>query len=125
MRDIHLGKLLWGLTVLLAAPLALSPFCGSLHWTARAAMTPQQAVKISIADFAFKPGDITIAAGQTITWTNNDGAPHGLEYEDGAQGTDLLLPGANFSRRFAQPGSYDYVCPIHPYMSGHVLVRAK
>ena len=61
--------------------------------------------KISIANFAFTPAEITIAPGETVTWTNDDGAPHGLEYQDGAKGTDLLLPGATFSRQFDRPGA--------------------
>jgi len=44
---------------------------------------------------------------------------------DGAKGTDLLLPGATFSRRFDRPGTYDYNCAVHPYMTGRVVVQAK
>ena len=80
--------------------------------------------KVSIANFAFTPGDITITPGVSVTWTNDDGAPHGLHYHDGEKGTDLLLPGANFSRRFDSPGTYDYNCSVHPYMTGRVVVRA-
>jgi plastocyanin len=36
----------------------------------------------------------------------------------------LLLPGATFARTFDRPGSYDYLCSVHPYMSGKVIVRA-
>ena len=78
---------------------------------------------VSIANFAFAPAALTIARGETVTWVNNDGAPHGLAYKDGAQGTDLLLPAASFGRTFDKPGSYDYVCSVHPYMSGRVVVR--
>ena len=42
----------------------------------------------------------------------------------GAPGTDLLLPGARFQRQFERPGTYDYKCAIHPYMTGRVVVRA-
>ena len=49
--------------------------------------------KVSIANFAFTPGEITIAPGETVTWTNDDGAPHGLEYNDGAKGVDPLAAG--------------------------------
>lgn len=79
--------------------------------------------KVSIANFAFAPAQITIAPGQTVTWTNDDGAPHGLAYKDGAKGADLLLPGASFSRTYDRPGTYDYVCAVHPYMSGKVVVQ--
>jgi plastocyanin len=81
--------------------------------------------KVSIANFAFTPGEITIAPGESVTWTNDDGAPHGLVYRDGAKGMDLLLPGASFNRQFDRPGTYDYTCAVHPYMTGRVVVRAK
>jgi YVTN family beta-propeller protein len=79
---------------------------------------------VSITNFAFAPGDITVAPGESVAWTNNDGAPHGLAYEDGAPGTEVLLPGASFRRTFERPGSYPYTCAVHPYMRGKVLVRA-
>ena len=79
--------------------------------------------KVAIADFAFAPETITIAAGESVTWINNDGAPHALEYRDGAKGSDLLLPGASVTRRFDRPGTYDYNCSVHPYMTGRVVVR--
>ena len=50
--------------------------------------------------------------------------PHGLAFQDGAPGTDLLLPGARFQCQFERPGTYDYKCAIHPYMTGRVVVRA-
>src|SRR6185503_2942 len=71
--------------------------------------------KVSIVNFTFTPGEITIAPGQSVTWTNDDGAPHGLEYKDGAKGVDPLLPGASFSRKFDRPGDYEYNCSVHPY----------
>ncbi len=79
---------------------------------------------VSIANFAFMPAELTVATGDTVTWSNDDGAPHGLAYKDGAQGTNLLLPGAKFARTFDRAGSYDYICTVHPYMSGKVIVRA-
>jgi plastocyanin len=90
-----------------------------------AASTEKVGAKVSIANFTFVPAEITIAPGESVTWTNDDGAPHGLEYADGAQGTNLLLPGASFSRQFDRPGTYDYNCSVHPYMTGRVVVRAQ
>jgi len=80
--------------------------------------------KVSIANFAFTPTDIAVAAGTTVTWSNDDGAPHGIAYNDGAKGTDLLLPGATFSRTYDKPGTFDYACAVHAYMTGKVTVRA-
>ena len=90
-----------------------------------AAASVEGDAKVSIVNFAFTPGEISIAPGESVTWSNDDGAPHGLAYHDGAKGTDLLLPGATFSRRFDRPGTYDYHCAVHPYMTGRVVVRAK
>jgi YVTN family beta-propeller protein len=90
-----------------------------------AASTTKGSAKVSIVNFTFTPAEITIAPGESVTWTNDDGAPHGLEYHDGEKGTDLLLPGASFSRQFDRPGTYDYNCSVHPYMTGRVLVRAQ
>jgi YVTN family beta-propeller protein len=78
---------------------------------------------ISIVNFAFAPATLAVAAGEAVTWINDDGAPHGLAYKDGAQGVNPLLPGASFSRTFDKPGTYDYTCSVHPYMSGRVVVR--
>ena len=81
--------------------------------------------RVSFANFAFAPAEIVIDAGQQVEWSNDDGAPHGLAFRDGAPGTDLLLPGARFARSFAQPGSFDYVCSVHPYMSARITVRPR
>lgn len=85
----------------------------------------KSATKVSIANFAFTPAETVIASGESVTWSNDDGAPHGLEYQDGGKGIDLLLPGASFSRSFDRPGTYDYHCSVHPYMTGRVVVRAQ
>ena len=79
--------------------------------------------QVVIDNFAFAPGDITVGAGQTVRWTNRDGAPHGLAFKDGAPGAELMLPGQGFSRRFDKPGVYDYVCSVHAYMTARVTVR--
>jgi len=79
--------------------------------------------KVSIANFAFEPAQITIAAGQRVTWTNDDGAPHGVRFANGLAGQDLMLPGQSFAQTFATPGVYEYVCSVHPYMTARVTVR--
>jgi YVTN family beta-propeller protein len=82
------------------------------------------AARVSIAHFAFAPGVLEVPVGTPVTWSNDDGAPHGIAYADKAAGTDVLLPGATFARTFDRPGTYDYVCAVHPYMQGKIVVRA-
>jgi len=79
--------------------------------------------RVSIDNFAFAPVQLAVASGQTVTWTNDDGAPHGIAFADHAQGMDLMMPGQAFSRRFTKPGVYDYVCAVHPYMTARVTVN--
>lgn len=81
--------------------------------------------KVSIANFAFIPPLITIDPGDTVTWSNDDGAPHQVGFKDGASGSDALLPGKTYSRTFDTPGSYDYFCTIHNYMTGRIVVRSR
>lgn len=81
--------------------------------------------RVSIAHFAFTPQEVTIATGESVTWSNDDGAPHGLSFSDGAEGTDPLLPGATFSRRYDRAGRYDYACAVHAYMTATVVVRPR
>jgi plastocyanin len=90
---------------------------------ARAADAAASGAKVSIDMFAFTPETITINAGDSVTWTNDDGSPHGVKYADGAAGNDYMLPGAAYTRRFDAPGTFDYACPIHPYMTARVVVR--
>ena len=92
---------------------------------AGAATAGSAGAKVSIANFAFAPQQVVIDAGQSVTWTNDDAAPHGLAYGDGVKGADLLLPGASFIRRFDSPGTFDYVCSVHPYMTARVVVRPR
>jgi plastocyanin len=124
IRNSKIRKHLWPLYalmgILLTGPFSLAVCAQIVH----AAVTAK-AAKVSIANFAFAPAEITIAPGESVTWTNDDGAPHGLEYHDGAKGTDLLLPGASFTRQFDRPGTDDYHCSVHPYMTGRVVVRAQ
>jgi amicyanin len=79
--------------------------------------------KVSIAGFAFAPQAITVKAGDTITWSNDDGAPHTVTFKDGSAGAASLLPGQTFSRKFEKPGTYDYFCSFHPFMTGSVVVQ--
>lgn len=83
------------------------------------------AASISIANFAFSPPEIHVLQGTRVSWTNDDSAPHGLAHADGSPGVDLMLPGALATRRYDAPGSFEYSCPVHPYMTGRVVVSAR
>ena len=76
---------------------------------------------VSIQGFAFAPSGLTVAAGDTVTWTNKDAASHTVTFNSGG-GSGTLVTGAMFSFVFTGPGTFAYHCAIHPSMTGSVTV---
>jgi plastocyanin len=58
-----------------------------------------------------------------VTWSNDDPAPHTVTAEDGDFDSDILDGGQSFSFTFDEPGTYTYLCNVHPDMKGTVKVR--
>jgi len=81
-----------------------------------------RSAKVEIADFAYDPDPVTIEAGGKVIWINRDSVPHTATAEDGSFDTGTLEEGKLASETFKQPGTYPYVCSIHPQMHGTVEV---
>lgn len=79
---------------------------------------------VSIVDFLFDPGPITVQAGDTVLWTNLGQAEEGHDVTGDGLDSGLLLPGAIYSHTFKTPGTFFYLCTIHPDMTGSVRVLA-
>ena len=74
-------------------------------------------------------GDITIAAGSTVTWVNNDSVGHtvtngenGVAAADAAF-DDALADGGTFEFVFDTPGVYQVTCRIHSTMNLTISVE--
>jgi plastocyanin len=82
-------------------------------------------VMIDVSDFAYQPQTITIQAGDTIQWNNNDGVDHTATSVSGAPTAfDVYLAaGAWGSQTFDTPGTYNYYCIPHPFMTGTIVVQ--
>ena len=78
---------------------------------------------ISISAFAFHPSTVSVPVGSTVTVTNND-APvtHSWTATGGAFNSGPLAPGVSYSFTFTQPGTYNFVCTFHSFMTGTVTV---
>jgi plastocyanin len=83
---------------------------------------PVSGPSVSIDNFAFVPVTVTVPVGATVTWTNTDGEPHTVVADDGSFHSPGMDTGGTFSYTFATAGSYDYICSIHPFMHGTVVV---
>lgn len=78
--------------------------------------------QVTIDGFAFAPPNLTVPAGTTVTWTNRDEEPHTVAASDGSFHSPGMGTGATFAHTFSAPGTFDYVCSIHPMMRGTVVV---
>jgi plastocyanin len=85
---------------------------------------------VSMKDIQFSPNDLTVKAGQTVTFTNDESVPHDVHKESGPGGDFASGPdggmqqGDTFKLKLDKPGTYKYVCHVHaPGMSGTITVK--
>ena len=78
---------------------------------------------VNIDNFAFAPATLTVTAGTTVTWKNEDDSPHRIGDKNGTFKSAALDTDDTFSHTFAAPGEYPYICTIHPYMAGKIIVK--
>ncbi len=96
--------------------------CGTPAITDEEEATPTS-TEPKISDFAFVPPTITVSAGTTVTWTNNDSVAHTVTTRSTLFDSGNLSRSDTFSYTFAQSGTFEYYCTIHPYMTGKVIVE--
>ena len=73
---------------------------------------------------AYQPANLTIRAGQSVTWKWVDtGNQHSVTADDGGFDSCLKRAGSTFTVTFGKPGTYGYRCSIHPQMIGRITVN--
>ncbi len=85
-----------------------------------------EAATVTAERSRFAPRDVTVAAGGEVTFRNLDAAAHTVTSAEGAAlafDSGDLAEGDEFVQRFDEPGSYPYLCVIHPTMKGTVVVE--
>ena len=84
---------------------------------------PEQA-EVKISGFAFNPKTITVKKGGTVTFTNQDAAPHTVtpDKDSHFEGTGRMLKNESKTVTFGEAGVQHYFCDIHPSMKGTVKV---
>ncbi|HEX3898495.1 MAG TPA: cupredoxin family copper-binding protein [Mycobacteriales bacterium] len=106
--------------------------CGSSKSSGNAAAGPGSScmtvtgstAKVTIEGFKFSPACISVATGTTVTFTNEDSVAH-TATDSSSSGFDSkdLNKGQTYSHLFTTAGTYSYICDIHQYMQGKVVVR--
>ena len=80
---------------------------------------------VTIVDFEFQPGSVTIDQGDTVTWTNNGPTAHSATAPDGSFDTGIFPAGQSRSHTFNEAGTFSYICTPHPNMHGTIVVSAS
>lgn len=116
-------KLIVGTAVILTTALALGAGTKS-NLAANPGDKPASGAEVKIDNFSFGPATITIPAGTTITWTNNDDVPHVVTSDDNKLFKSKALDtDDHFTFTFTKPGTYNYYCAIHPKMTAKIVVQ--
>lgn len=77
---------------------------------------------VAIVDFAFGPAELSVTAGSTITWTNDDDVAHSVVSADAVLASPEMDQGATYEMTLDEAGTVDYYCDIHQYMKGTITV---
>jgi len=78
---------------------------------------------VNIQNLAFSPAALSINAGDTVIWTNNDNMQHTVTSDSGSElGSAALSKGQTYSHTFSAAGTFSYHCSIHTSMKASVTV---
>lgn len=109
---------------LAAALLAVLALCGAGAATAGAGKAPKPKV-VSVADFYYGPDAVTLKKGGSILWkwSPANTQPHDVHLKSGPKGLKkkasystktTAVTNAQFKKSFETPGTYRFICTIHP-----------
>jgi plastocyanin len=104
-----------------------SAFFGAVALVALLAAAPatsKPGTVVHIRDDAFTPATITVRAGDTVTFVNDDDDAHTATADDASWDSEGLNQGEKWTHTFAKPGTIAYHCTVHPMMHGIVIVKA-
>jgi len=107
------------------AAVGLLTACGSSKPGAGSAATVvkgSSAATVTVKNFSFTPGDLTVAKGTKVTWKFEDSAKHNGSAKGDAFRSKDIESGA-YSYVFNTVGKYSYLCSLHQYMTGSIVVK--
>jgi plastocyanin len=79
--------------------------------------------KVVVKDFKFNPTPLTVKAGSTVTWTNQDDDVHTVVSDTGEFKSGAMDTNDSYSFKFDKPGTYHFTCSLHPRMVGTIVVQ--
>jgi plastocyanin len=82
-----------------------------------------EGVEVGIDNFKFAPTPLTVEKGAEVTWTNHDDIPHSIVINSLSARSKAMDTDAKFTYKFDKSGTFFYVCGLHPFMQGKVVVK--
>jgi plastocyanin len=86
--------------------------------------------EVLLGDMSYSPGELTVSAGTTVTFTNGSSLPHTVTHGTGGRPADdaafdksVSPDGGTVEITFDEPGTYDITCKLHPTMQMRVVVE--
>jgi plastocyanin len=84
-------------------------------------------VRVTIHNFAFSPARVVVSRGTRIVWVNRDSDPHTVKTAAAARAggfaSEAMDTGDSYAHVMGKTGSFPYICTIHPFMHGTIVVR--
>ena len=118
-RSITLG------VIALCSSLAFLADPGAVQLWATGVAQASETRDVTIDNYTFSPGTLTVPVGTTVTWTNRDNEVHTVTADDNPP--TFKSPGLDtddiFSFTFNKAGTYAYHCSLHPHMTGKIFVQ--
>lgn len=117
----HIATIVLGGTgVLLLAGALVGVAAGAL--VEEAPPPVSEAPTVTLAGNAYEPNEVTIRAGDSVTWIWEDGA---VQHDVVAEAfRSAIQADGTYRHTFEEPGTYEYRCTLHPRMTGIVTVIA-
>ena len=81
-------------------------------------------VTVRIKNFAFVPAKLTVPAGTTVVFVNDDDEPHTATAANKSFDSEAIDTNKSWLHTFAKPGTFAYYCELHPQMKGQIVVSA-
>ena len=85
---------------------------------------PAQApASVEIENSNYLPPSLTVPAGTTVRWINRDEEPHTVVSDTGVFRSGAMDTNESYSFMFDKPGTFHFICSIHPQMVGTIVVQ--
>ena len=110
-------------TLIRTSTVALAGLLAGWPLTMQTAQAQSASSMVVMKSFDFAPMAMTVPAGTTVTWKNLDTAPHTVTSADGSFRSQALEKDDTFKFKFDKPGTYKYICSIHPKMVATIVVK--